>query len=271
MNVFLFQTLFYFSYFIPLIFASLLAIVVGKKVFSFVSFGSGALIQLLSLLGNKKTHLPAEMQPYWIVYFTILIVAAVCLVFRLKGKSASQKTNAEATLSLDTYQIESIDYSPTTTETENVPNDDVLTEECTIRDDGVKLGKNNIRTQFCRKKRIHIKGFVTIIVLSFVFLGTIIWDFLPFGICSRCKQLSNLSNECNYCQSDICSECYLEIQQKSQIEYDARYKAGKKEGYDNGFDDGYNAGKAAKLPEDSSFESILEERNLRKLYYNNSD
>ncbi len=100
----------YFGYFLPMIVLMGLAVFLARKTSGWIPLIAGAVIELLSLIGNQRRYnffgLGDMMITYWIIYVVLLMIFAVAFFFRRyylvntgsmsrKAAKASRK-NAEA-------------------------------------------------------------------------------------------------------------------------------------------------------------------------------
>ncbi len=101
---FLYNIVFYASYFAILLIFSILAIIFAKRLHSWVWYSIGAAITLFSLLGNQKSYesyygsyyAEEMMAPYWTIYVVILgIVAAIIYTRYYISKAQKDTTNSE--------------------------------------------------------------------------------------------------------------------------------------------------------------------------------
>ena len=73
----------------------------SKKLFAWIFYAVGSIVTLLSLLGNQKAlenewltdyRINEIMAPYWAIYISLLLVAAVIMIIRYKrGKNNANK------------------------------------------------------------------------------------------------------------------------------------------------------------------------------------
>ncbi len=107
----------YVGYFFILIIFLIIAIILSKKLYSWVFYIIGATITLLSLLGSQKSYndyfgesLTEDiMCPYWTIYIILLGVSAVIMIFRYsKTREKSQKNDIQ---SMEEKVIENFDNS----------------------------------------------------------------------------------------------------------------------------------------------------------------
>ena len=79
---------YYLSYFSILIIFLILAIVFAKKAYAWALYSVGVVLTFLSLLGNQKAYsnegyyVEPIMRPYWCIYFTLSIIAAIIILIR---------------------------------------------------------------------------------------------------------------------------------------------------------------------------------------------
>ena len=81
--------LYYIGYFLIMIICDVVAIVFAKSKISWIIYVIGAMIQLMSLVGNEKAASMSGVDTTldWIVYFFLLIVAAIIIIARNKSKN----------------------------------------------------------------------------------------------------------------------------------------------------------------------------------------
>lgn len=101
---FLYGLLNYLGYFSVLIIFLIVAIIFSKKLFSWAFYLVGGIITFLSLQGNQKSYIDYYgslyakdiMDPYWTIYFYLLVFAAFIMFFRYsraKNKLENQKND----------------------------------------------------------------------------------------------------------------------------------------------------------------------------------
>ena len=77
------------GYFIILIVATILGIIFAKKTAGWILFGTGAVVQLISLIGLQKQYsmyggLAAKqlLRGYWITFIVILLIGGIAIASR---------------------------------------------------------------------------------------------------------------------------------------------------------------------------------------------
>ena len=81
---FLYDLAYYFGYFFIMILCMVIAIITAKHKFSWGVYAVGAVVQLITLIGNQMNTYPygRSMTASWIIYFILLAVSAMIIVDR---------------------------------------------------------------------------------------------------------------------------------------------------------------------------------------------
>lgn len=101
--LFLYNLLGYLGYFLVMIIFMIVAIVAAKNAFGWVCYVVGAVLQLISLLGNITASV--DMTLHWIIYFGLLFVTAVIAVKRSDSKKATEEDTSEMPKQLHTCDM----------------------------------------------------------------------------------------------------------------------------------------------------------------------
>lgn len=94
--LFLYDLLSCIGYFLIMTIFMVVAIVTAKSKTAWIWYGIGAVLQLISLIGNQLAAVSGiDMKLYWIVYFCLLMVTAAFIVDRYSSRRSKDLTKKD--------------------------------------------------------------------------------------------------------------------------------------------------------------------------------
>lgn len=93
----IFNLLYYITYFFVLLLFMSIAIATAKRKSAWIWYAIGAVLQFLPLLGNQQiaNRKGTNTTIDWVIYFTLLIIAAVLIIKRFDKANTSANADKE--------------------------------------------------------------------------------------------------------------------------------------------------------------------------------